>query len=344
MKRKYSVKLQDSPRLTLLIKGFTQDVKHKAAIFDDVLIKQFMVAKMDSAYWQVTQAITIMAFFGGLRQQECLDLVLEKVQRGEEGYFVTHTRVKQRRSDKLETKFLVPAAGGYADQLGVYLNKVNMQLSKYKGRVWFTGTQSQMLKNQAMGKNMLAKLPHELATRFSLPDPSIYTFHSFRRTSATSAADGGSSTAQMTDFFGWKNPTMCHEYVSSSKPAITSMAKKLAGRVEPGGKVELAQETVQKVSQGFILDDPEIEVELEVELEVEVAQDVDNKEEYDQFIFKMEEDPDMYAAAGLPIPVCTPIDFEKTISNVMNSVRHMNESNVNIKVIIVTGNNTTMNF
>jgi hypothetical protein len=32
----------------------------------------------------------------------------------------------------------------------------------------------------------------------------------------------------MTDFFGWKNPSMCHEYMSSSKPAITKMAQILA--------------------------------------------------------------------------------------------------------------------
>ena len=77
-------------------------------------------------------------------------------------------------------------------------------------------------------KNMIAKVPYEIACRLALQAPEKYTFHSFRRTSATSAADGGSSTEQMVDFFGWKNGSMCTEYVSTSKPALVGMAKRLA--------------------------------------------------------------------------------------------------------------------
>ncbi len=47
-KRKYNAKLQELPRLTL--KGFDQDVKQKAAIFDDVLLKEFMVSRKDNVY------------------------------------------------------------------------------------------------------------------------------------------------------------------------------------------------------------------------------------------------------------------------------------------------------
>ncbi len=43
-KRKYNAKLQELPRMTLLIKGSDRDVKQKAAIFDDVL---FSVADQD---------------------------------------------------------------------------------------------------------------------------------------------------------------------------------------------------------------------------------------------------------------------------------------------------------
>jgi hypothetical protein len=50
-----------------------------------------------------------------------------------------------------------------------------------------------------------------------------------RRTAATSAADAGSSTEQLVDFFGWKNGSMCQEYISSSKPAILGMASRLGG-------------------------------------------------------------------------------------------------------------------
>jgi len=190
MKKKYSVRLQEIPGLTRLIKGFTltQEVKQKTAIFDDVLMKDFMLGRMENAYWLVRQAICIVSFIGGLRLQECMDLVLENIQRGKEGYLVTYRRVKQRSSDKLEGRFLVPDAGGFAAQLDLYLFKVNNQLKKCQGRVWFTGTKSEKLHSLPMGRNMIAKVPHEIATVLSLPDPSLYTFHSFRKSSVINTA------------------------------------------------------------------------------------------------------------------------------------------------------------
>jgi hypothetical protein len=161
-------------------------VKPKAAIFDDVLMKDFMLGRMENAYWLVRQAVCIVAFFGRLRMQECMDLVLENIHKTQEGYFITHSRVKQR--SRLESRFLVPDAGGFAAQLGLYLSKVNNQLKKCQGRVWFTGTQSEMLKSLPLGKNMISRVPYDIATVLSLPDPSLYTFHSFRRTSSASAA------------------------------------------------------------------------------------------------------------------------------------------------------------
>jgi hypothetical protein len=75
-----------------------------------------------------------------------------------------------------------------------------------------------------MGKKKLSDVPHEIPD--SVPECDKYTFHSFRRTAATSAADSGSSTEQLIDFFGWKNGSMCQEHISSSKPAILGMASR----------------------------------------------------------------------------------------------------------------------
>ena len=78
---------------------------------------------------------------------------------------------------------------------------------------------------------------------------------------------------------------MCHEYVSSSKPAITKMAQTLAAYPE-----------------NFSMDEPDVEMEVEVEVaEVpEVPEDSEKnvKEELsEEFMFAMEEDPEMYVAA-----------------------------------------------
>jgi hypothetical protein len=116
---------------------------------------------------------------------------------------------------------------------------------------------------------------------------------------------------------------MCHEYVSSSKPAITSMAKTLAVHEDK-----------------FSMEDVEVEYE-----DMEEPKD-------DLSMFHLEEDPDMYAAAGLPLPVPMPMsvatsnhDIEGTVQRVMSSAAVMTGANVNIKIVVVSGNtNTTMNF
>ena len=123
-----------------------------------------------------------------------------------------------------------------------------------------------------MGKNMVGKVPHDVATRMGLPNPESYTFHSYRRTSATSAANGGMTAEQMQGFFGWKNSSMSHEYISTSRPAVMHAANLL-------GSFDLG----------------DAEVDKEDELPVEMVQE----EEEDLFGLVLEEDPDMYAAAGI---------------------------------------------
>jgi len=336
MQRKYSVKLQALPRVTLYIKGLAVDTKKKAPIIPEEPLKKFMAAEMPNAFWEVRQAIVIMAFFGGLRLTECMNLQLEKIIRSSVGYTITHSRAKQR-SDKMFTKFLVPQEGGYADRLAVYLKKVNEQLSIFQGRVWYTATKSSFVKKQPMGVNMLNRLPQELAKYLNLPECDHYTFHSFRRTAATSAADAGSSTEQLTDFFGWKNGSMCQEYISSSKTAILSMANKLAA------------------FEQILTQDPVVEVDVEVE-DVKEAQEVEQdplkqeeKNEMEEWIV-LDEDPELYAMAGMeivPVPTAVPVPvqaIESTIRQAMSSVPIGSGTTVNFRIIQNYANVTNCTF
>ncbi len=112
--------------------------------------------------------------------------------------------------------------------------------------------------------------------------------------------------------------------------------------------------------ENFSMEDPDVEMEVEVEVAemaevaevVEVAEDSEKnaKEELcEDFMFPIEEDPDMYVAAGLPPPVPLPtsnaLDVDATVKAVISSVGDMKGANVNIKVVVVSGNsNTTINF
>ncbi len=96
------------------------------------------------------------------------------------------------------------------------------------------------------------------------------------------------------------------QYVSTSKPAITKMAQILAAYPE-----------------NFNMEDPEVEMEVEVEL-AEESEKKPNEELSEESMLAMEEDPEMYTAAGLPPPVPLPMskamDLDATVKAVMSSV------------------------
>ena len=143
---------------------------------------------------------------------------------------VNHARAKQR-SDKKTTSFIIPRKPvngiNFASYVDEYLNAIKSQQSKVAGRVFWRGTKDSFM-NQAMGKNMLGKIPHEMAAYLNLDKPEGYTFHSYRRSSATKAADEGATPQQLVDHYGWASAKLAQEYISTSKPARRDMASKLA--------------------------------------------------------------------------------------------------------------------
>jgi hypothetical protein len=110
-----------------------------------------------------------------------------------------------------------------------------------------------------------------------------------------------SSTEQLADFFGWKNRSMCQENISSSKPAILGMASRL------GGSEALSQDSM---------------LEMEVEMEMDPLDIKSLRQEMEEYIV-LEEDPEMYAMAGIelvPVPAAVQERIESTIRQAMASV------------------------
>ena len=108
-------------------------------------------------------------------------------------------------------------------------------LGKFSGRVFYTGRQLHFA-DVPIGKNLIAKVPHEMAEFLKKETVANFTFHSFRRSSATAAADSGATAQQMVDFFGWNNHSMPQEYISTSKGAVNMMAQNLAPTVSEANK------------------------------------------------------------------------------------------------------------
>ena len=279
----------------------------------------------------------IVSFFGGLCLKECEDLLLEKMVRTGDGFKVTHSRCKQR-SDQRESVLLVPKDGGFAARLGIYLEKVNTQLGmgKFSGRAWWTGTKGHLLKKMPLGRNLIGNVARDVALRLKLAKPEDYSFHSYRRTSATSAANGGMTSEQMLDFYGWKSANMCQEYISTSGPAIKKMAQTL-------GNFDLGEPEVELAEPAVVLAEAVVELAEQV---VELAEpgplkEVDVLTEEDLLCFEMKEDPQMYQEAGMSLYTTA---IQRSIETTISSIPCVQGANVTAKVCVISNNTGTANF
>ena len=229
VKGKYGERLQKHPRLTTLLKSFDTDIKKKAAVFEMEELGVFVASQeLTTPYWLVRKGILILAFFGGLRHFEIMELVIEKFRAITDGVIVTHQRAKQR-SDKKESNFLIPRSStgtNYAAIIEEYLQIIKTELGKFTGRLLWTGKHSSFV-STPLGKNMVSAVPKEMARWLKKDNMNDFTFHSFRRTSATHAADSGATANQLMDFYGWANSKVAQECVSTSRSAVKNMAAKL---------------------------------------------------------------------------------------------------------------------
>ena len=136
-KAKYGLNLQSFPRITTLLKSYDSDVKKKALTFTSEDIDQFINnSALVGPYWMVRKFTVIVAFFGGLRHTEAMDLDLEKFTSSPDGVYVVHNRAKQR-SDKQSSRFLIPRGSGsmdYAALVESYLSQIKDDLGKFTGK------------------------------------------------------------------------------------------------------------------------------------------------------------------------------------------------------------------
>ena len=74
VKGKYNKNLQSYHRFTRLVKSFDVDNKRKAEVFSTQDMNEFLEKDLSTPYWIVRKAVAVLAYFGGLRLTELIDL------------------------------------------------------------------------------------------------------------------------------------------------------------------------------------------------------------------------------------------------------------------------------
>lgn len=116
--------------------------------------------------------------------------------------------------------------------------EVCMQYIKLRQKVdanidqFFMNYQRGKCTKQVVGINKFGKIPSQIAEYLKLENPSSYTGHCFRRTSATILVDAGGDLMALKRHGGWKSSTTAEGYVDDSLKNKTSTAMKIIGSVE----------------------------------------------------------------------------------------------------------------
>ena len=104
-KGKFSCNLKQYCRVTSLIKSLDVDLKTKSRVFYALDINKFELdPEISSPYWLVRKTTNCLAFYGGLRHVETMNLKIEMCESIPAGVYVTHMQAKHQ-SDKRNTRY-----------------------------------------------------------------------------------------------------------------------------------------------------------------------------------------------------------------------------------------------
>ncbi len=169
----------------------------------------------------VLQIVLIMGYFGGCRTQELLNMKLSDIEDRDKVMVVSIPDSKTG----IPRKFTIVDEDEF---IALTLLKFYMSLRpKGIGRFFLNYRQNRCT-SQPIGKNTFGKIPSKIASYLKLPDPSSFTGHCLRRTSATALADAGATMTNLKRHGGWKSSTVAEGYLADSIELKNQTARMLS--------------------------------------------------------------------------------------------------------------------
>lgn len=168
-----------------------------------------------------------MGIAGGCRREELKNMVVEDVEDLGSVLIVTIPNTKT----KVQRKFTVTSGDGL-DLIKVYRKYVALRPLDTNLKRLFLCYRSGKCIAQPVGMNIIGKVPEKIATYLKLPNPSLYTSHSFRRSSATLLVDAGADITTLKRHGGWKSTTVAESYIEDSIQNKVNIAHKILGNTD----------------------------------------------------------------------------------------------------------------
>lgn len=210
-------------KLTAFLKR--QNVGYKAKkskIFTKTEISKFMSEAPNDVYLMMKVA-TIFGLAGACRREELTYLTIDNID--DKGNLLV-VKIPDTKTHTSRT-FVISYEAGNGEYLALYRKYVNLRPPSITHRRFFIYYKMGKCSTQCVGINSFGKMPSEIAAYLGLPNPELYTGHSFRRSSATMLADSGANITNIKRHGGWKSTTVAEGYVEESLKNKTEISNKI---------------------------------------------------------------------------------------------------------------------
>ena len=214
-----------SPKLFAWLKKLMSNHEaKKASVFEAEELARFWRDAPNTPQMLMVKLAMAFGYYGTLRTaSEMTTIRWESIKKTHEGYWVSFQAAKTRKTTTQIADFLLPKLDDQSICPCVILESYRdcLPTDRKLPGVFRTyrvtkGGKGTFIHSQ-LGQNSISKFGIEVATFLELSNPSSYTGHCWRRTSATAMADAGASIEQLKTAGRWRSTTAAEGYLANSK-------------------------------------------------------------------------------------------------------------------------------
>lgn len=203
----------------------------------------------------MSQVATIMGIAGALRSDELLKLSVDDIQDLGSTILVSINNTKNKINRAFTIVSKEDDVESSIDFVAICKRYMELRKNTTEHKRFFVNYRSNKCTTQPVGKNTFSAMPKKIAAFLNLPDPTAYTGHCFRRSSASLLADTGVDISVLKRHGGWRSSSVAEGYVENSLNNKKSIAEKiLVGTNQksspvPGGSRDLLISTREPAFQ-----------------------------------------------------------------------------------------------
>ncbi|XP_064212309.1 uncharacterized protein LOC135265892 [Tribolium castaneum] len=220
---KNNIDISKYPKLCKFLKNKSSGYNpKKSRILTPEQIKEFLCSAPDENYL-FSKVGLIFGIMGACRREELMKLETNHVEDLSTALLVHIPDTKT----KTERQFVI---GG--NFYGICKKYMELRPQDVHTTRFFLNYQRGKCTRQPVGINKFGSLPCQVATFLKLPNPTSYTGHCLRRSSATLLVDAGADITALKRHGGWRSTTVAETYIDHSLNNKIQTANKISNIIQ----------------------------------------------------------------------------------------------------------------